>query len=281
MPFHVLVLRLLFCVLIALAPIGALGRRWRDAGGARRLETLLVRHLDFLDRSADGALDEGGRVALLRRARKEIGDILATEGYFSPGIEGEAGSDGGYRIVVKPGQRTRIARVEIGVTGDLARDEGDRAARLAAIKARWDLPVGQPFRQADWSTAKQRLLDAISTRDYAAATITDSEAVIDPVSAEAVLTVQVDSGPAFRFGPLEVTGLVDYDQSLIERYRPPKAGEPTARNACCFSRPRSRTPATSPRWSPTSIATAKPLARRLSACRSSRPSRGGSDLVWA
>jgi translocation and assembly module TamA len=38
--------------------------------------------------------------------------------------------------------------------------------------------------------------------------------------------VQVDSGPAFRFGPLEVTGLVDYDQSLIERYRPPEAGEP-------------------------------------------------------
>jgi translocation and assembly module TamA len=225
-PFHVLVLRL-FCVLIALAPVGA---RSAEVGvtlvAPDELKSLLVKHLDFLDRRADGALDEGGRVALLRRARKAIGDILATEGYFSPGIEGESGLDGAYRIVVTPGPRTRISRVEIEVTGDLARAEGDRIQRLTAIKAQWGLPAGQPFRQADWSAAKQRLLDIISSRDYAAATITDSEAVIDPVSAEAVLTVQVDSGPAFRFGPLEVTGLVDYDRSLIERYRPPKAGEP-------------------------------------------------------
>jgi outer membrane translocation and assembly module TamA len=48
--------------------------------------------------------------------------------------------------------------------------------------------------------------------------------LIDPESAEAVLPCGL--GPAFRFGPLEVTGLADYDQSLIERYRPPEAGEP-------------------------------------------------------
>lgn len=224
-PFPHRALRLLL-VLIALGPVGA----WAGPGvtlvAPDELRTLLVKHLDFLDRPADAALDEGGRVALLRRARKEIGEILATEGYFSPSIEGEPGPDGSYRIVVLPGQRTRIGRVEIGVVGDLARDEGDRAARLTALKAGWGLPVGQPFRQADWGAAKQRLLDAIASRDYAAAAIIDSQAVIDPVSAEAVLTVQVDSGPAFRFGPLAISGLVDYDRALIERYRPPAPGEP-------------------------------------------------------
>jgi translocation and assembly module TamA len=50
--------------------------------------------------------------------------------------------------------------------------------------------------------------------------------VIDPETGSASLAVEVDSGPVFRFGPLEVSGLSDYDLSLIERYRPPTPGEP-------------------------------------------------------
>lgn len=190
------------------------------------LRPLLVRHLDFLERRADRRLDDAGRIALLRRARKEIGEILATEGYFSPAIEGEGGDDGGFRIVVSPGRRTTIASVELNFAGDLARDEGERPARLAALRAAWSLPAGQPFRQADWDAAKQRLLDAIGAREYAAAAISDSQASVDPAAATAALHVEVDSGPVFRFGPVEITGLADYDPALIERYRPPTPGEP-------------------------------------------------------
>ncbi len=190
------------------------------------LRPLLVRHLDFLERRADRRLDDAGRIALLRRARKEIGEILATEGYFSPAIEGEDGDDGDFRIVVKPGRRTTIASVELRFAGDLGRDEGERPARLAALRAAWSLPAGQPFRQADWDAAKQRLLDAIGAREYAAAAISDSQALIDPAATTAALHVEVDSGPVFRFGPLEITGLADYDRALIERYRPPTPGEP-------------------------------------------------------
>ena len=217
----------LFLGLLALLPAGP--ARAADAlelMAPEALRPLLVRHLDFLDRTAAGRLDEAGRVAVLRRARKEIGDILATEGYFSPAIEGEEGGNGGFRIAVTPGPRTTITAVELRFTGDLARDEGARAARVEALRADWSLPVGQPFRQADWDAAKQRLLDAVAGRDYAAAAITDSAAQIDPATASARLSVVVDSGPAFRFGPLEVSGLSDYSLALIERYRPPAPGEP-------------------------------------------------------
>ena len=202
----------------------------RAAGGVElvvpdELRPLLLKHLGFLDRHPEG-IDAAGRVALLRRARKEIGEILATEGYFSPAIEGEDGGDPTFRIVVTPGVRTTIASVQLDFSGDLTRDEGDRSARLAALRDAWALPVGQPFRQADWDAAKQRLIDALSARDYAAASIADSSAIIDPSTASAKLSVEVDSGPAFRFGPLEISGLVDYDRSLIERYRPPAPGEP-------------------------------------------------------
>lgn len=224
MPRHALVLRLLL-ILLALGFGGAV----RAAGSVvlvvpDELRPLLVKHLDFLDRRND-EIDAAGRVALLRRARKEVEEILATEGYFSASIEGDEADDD-FRIVVTPGVRSTISSVRLDFAGDLSRDEGDRPARLAALREAWGLPVGQPFRQADWDAAKQRVLDALSAREYAAAAITDSEALIDPATASAALSVTVDSGPVFRFGPLEITGLVDYDRSLIERYRPPTPGEP-------------------------------------------------------
>lgn len=190
------------------------------------LRPLLEKHLDFLELAPDQLLDAGGRVALMRRARKEIREMLATEGYFSPTIERKDLEDGRLLVVVTPGGRTHVSSVDLRFTGDLTGGEGDRPARLAALRNAWGLQAGQPFRQADWDAAKQRLLDALSTREYAAASIVDSQAVINPDTASAELKVEVDSGPVFRFGPMEVSGLADYDASLVERYRPPERGEP-------------------------------------------------------
>lgn len=185
------------------------------------LQPLLEKHLAFIGEAADGDLDDGRRVAVLRRARKEIAEILATEGYFKPSVEGRE-TPGGFAIVVEPGPRTTIAEVELHFGGVVA----GAAERLDALRAAWALPVGQPFRQADWDAAKQQLLDGLSLRDYAAAAITASEALIDPETASARLRVEIDSGPAFRFGALEVTGLSDYDRGLLARYQPPEPGEP-------------------------------------------------------
>lgn len=190
------------------------------------LRPLLVKHLDFLERPPEDVLDAAGRVALMRRARKEIREILATEGYFSPAIERQDLDGERLRVVVTPGRRTSIAALDLRFAGDITASGGDRPQRLAALQAAWGLPVGQPFRQADWDAAKQRLLDALSSREYAAASISESRALIDPETASARLEVEVDSGPVFRFGALQINGLSDYDASLIERYRPPEVGEP-------------------------------------------------------
>lgn len=186
------------------------------------LRPVLEKHLAFIGEQAGDGLDEGGRVALLRRARKEIAGILATEGYFTPSVEGRDAADGGFAIVVDPGRRTTIAGVELHFHGAVEGADG----RADVLREAWALPVGEPFRQADWDAAKQQLLDGLSLRDYAAATITTSEAVIDPENASARLRVDIDSGPAFRFGRLEASGLADYDRGLLERYRPPEPGEP-------------------------------------------------------
>lgn len=227
MPRHSLVLCLSFA-LIALAGVvpahGADSTVELEAPDS--LRPLLVKHLDFLERAPDEVLDAAGRVALMRRARKEIREILATEGYFSPAIERQDLDGERLRVVVTPGRRTTISALDLRFAGDVTGVDGDRPARLASLQAAWGLPVGQPFRQADWDAAKQRLLDALATREYAAASISDSRAVIDPETASAQLEVEVDSGPVYRFGALQINGLSDYDAGLIERYRPPEVGEP-------------------------------------------------------
>lgn len=189
------------------------------------LRPLLLRHLNFLEHPPEDIHDIGAQIALMRRARKEIQEILATEGYFSPTIERQALEGGRMRVVVTPGRRTTISAVDLRFSGDLTRSEGERPARVAALRAAWGLPVGQPFRQADWDAAKQRLVDALATQEYAAAAIVDSHALVDPETASARLEVEMDSGPVFRFGPMQISGLVDYDATLIERYRPPEVGE--------------------------------------------------------
>ncbi len=164
----------------------------------------------------------------LRRVRREMTELLATEGWFSPRFD-IVGNPPVLRI--EPGERTRVSSVSIVFDGDLAGDGDERAARRAALRAGWRLAEGQPFRQADWSAAKQTLLEDLTARDYAAAVLGDSRAEVDPDSARVDLSVRFDSGPAFRFGDIEATGLALHDLDLVRRYSTIKPGDPYSTEA--------------------------------------------------
>ena len=152
-----------------------------------------------------------------------LGGILATEGYFSPSFEfSEAdGSEQTQQISVDPGPQTRIANVDLSITGSL-----DEAARQTLINA-WLLPVGQTFRQADWTRAKQQVLSELLARDYAAAKLADSTALIRADDEQADLSAHYQTGPRYRFGELVVDGLQRYTPDLVQRYNTDvRLGEP-------------------------------------------------------
>jgi translocation and assembly module TamA len=160
---------------------------------------------------------------LLRRLRANALEVLATEGYFSPRIEAEPDTTDSARYILKVdlGRRARVAAVEIKFTGAIEKEP----ERIRQLTSSWDLDVGQPFRDAEWSGAKTRLLNRVRERDYAAARISDSMADVDADTATVRLQVDIDSGPAFTLGQLEVKGLKRYDLQLIERYYPFAPGE--------------------------------------------------------
>lgn len=194
---------------------------------------LLERHVRLLRRS-DATMPEAApdRSAMARRARREVGDLLATEGYFTPTVRIDRSEAGRWVIKVDPGPRTTIAEVTVDFDGEVTRaaeQGGDEY--LARLRASWSLPPGAPFRQADWDAAKQQMLDSVSARRYAAARMVESRAEVDPERATARLRVRLDSGPAFYLGALEVSGLQELPADLVQRYSRLRVGEPYDREA--------------------------------------------------
>ena len=187
---------LVLIVFVPLAPAGEI-----DLRAPAEITNLVAPFLP--DEAAPGA---GGQARLQRL----VGEILSTEGYFSPQIEFSE-VDGVVRISVDPGPRTVIAEVDVAVDGPLA------AKTRQELIAGWELPVGQPFRQQDWNSAKQQVLSRLLAENHAGARLLDSQATIDPVTREARLMARYDSGPDFRFGELRIEGLERYAPTLVER----------------------------------------------------------------
>jgi translocation and assembly module TamA len=170
---------------------------------------------------------------LAREAEGEIRNIAAAEGYFSAKID--VAVDHGAKppvvtMTVTPGEPTRITAVNIEVTGAANSDPLGTAA-IAKLRDDWGLPTGQVFRQTAWSTSKERALATLRASPFAAAKILDSRADIDPDSRAATLSVELDSGPAFKFGDIEVGGLAKYTPSMVRNYSSIQRGEPYSESA--------------------------------------------------
>ncbi|MDQ3447402.1 MAG: hypothetical protein M3496_14805, partial [Pseudomonadota bacterium] len=161
--------------------------------------------------------DEADEERELRRAERAVLELLATEGYFDPTLRFdpvEPGASGArYRLIIELGSRTNVGSLNLQFTGALS--EPRFQDRAAALRAEWPLPVGSPFRSPQWETAKTQLLASVQARDFAGAKLVDSVAQVNADDATAALIVEIDSGPAYTVGELQITGLERYDATLI------------------------------------------------------------------
>jgi len=196
---------------------------------ADSLRPLLTEHLSVLREDVvSAAPGPREQQALVQRARKEVAELLATEGYFSPQVRRE-GEGMPIRLVIDAGDRTRIDQVDIRFAGPIA--SPDHAARRASVIQAWPLKVGMPFRQGDWDAAKAAALDDVSARNFPAARFVSTQATIDPAHATARLAIEIDSGAAYTMGDLELSGLALYDPQLVRRYNIIEPGAPYDRDA--------------------------------------------------
>lgn len=158
---------------------------------------------------------------LLGTADANARELLGTLGYFSPEILVELNatpdSKDAPRLVVvsvDPGTQTIIKSVDIDFSGAIKEQQrGDKPARQERrVESDWSLPAGKPFTQKGWDGAKNEGLRTLQKQRYPTASISKSRAEVDADTHKADLSVSYDSGPAYRFGRLDLTGMKRYDQ---------------------------------------------------------------------
>lgn len=226
-----------YLLLFALLPC-ALGQAQEveyrvDIDAPRALAGLLRENLDLVAWRDNPRMHLEQLRALLRLAPGEVSDLLAAQGYFSPKVTTQLVQDGQTwvaKVEVDPGKQARIEAVEIVFTGAIAEDPAE-AGRIAALRSEWSLPPGAAFSQAQWERAKRELLRRLLDRRFPAARLADTSARVDPAAATVALAVEVDSGSAFEFGPLQITGLQRYSRELVERFTTTPAGKTYDQNA--------------------------------------------------
>lgn len=176
--------------------------------------------------------NEGERTQFMRRAQREIPELLVTEGYFSSKVILQSVQHSGtLEVKVELGRRARVSQARIEFRGDIMGVEGDRVVRVQQLRTDWKLQAGAFFTVTAWDDAKQELLARVNARDYAAAQLLESAAQVDPETASVVLHVVVDSGPRYQFGALQLRGLERYPEAMLTRYADFEMGEPYARKS--------------------------------------------------
>ena len=185
--------------------------------------------LDLVRWQADEEMTPDLLERLVRDAPPQARTIAAIEGFYDAVIDVSLDRNVSpieVRVKVEPGPRTRVGSVAIDVTGPATHATSPGPGAADRVRERFLLRPGDAFRQADWIEAKNAVVREMRRTPYAAASLTASEARVDPGSARADLALTLDSGPPFRFGPIAVQGTKRYPASLVENFSTLERGAP-------------------------------------------------------
>jgi translocation and assembly module TamA len=186
------------------------------------VRALLERHLELQRYRAVTDLDDAELARLVVLAERNVRNLVGTLGYFNPRIsiarEGAASQRPNIVVAVDPGELTRTRAVAIDFSGDIAQSpDADAVSQREGIQRNWRLPPGQRFTQDSWDGAKTQALRDLVARRYPAGRLATSLADIDAEAAGADLSLTLDSGPLYRLGPMQVSGIQRYDPLLVPR----------------------------------------------------------------
>lgn len=186
------------------------------------IRDLLNSHLEIIRYRELTDLSDNELARLMQVAKVDSHTLLATAGYFAPDIqvELEISPVGDRRRTVKlsvdPKEPATVGEVKLQFMGAIVQDPNGPLMR-EQIQNDWLLRSGMRFTQDRWDAAKLLAVQQLSRERFPTAQIETSLADIDPLAHSASLQVTLNSGPAYRLGALQITGLERYDTDLVTR----------------------------------------------------------------
>lgn len=212
-----------------------------DIDAPPALRTLLARYLDlsrYLATPDTARVPRGELMRLRQAAPAQARALLETEGYFNASVSTQARDNGSVialKLLVEPGPRARVSRARVEFEGPLsvAAEAGEPAAvaLVDRVRSRWSLPAGEAYTQDRWSSAKGEVLALLRAEGYATAGWSGTVAQVRAVEDRAALFLVADSGPLYRFGAVQVTGLDHVDAEAVQALQTFSAGQPLREQA--------------------------------------------------
>ncbi len=198
------------------------------------LKALLERYLDVvrLGALARDEVDDTEWSRLIDAAPAQVRELLQTEGYFAPTVtlardtQRSTGQPDQVRLRVEPGARAVVSRVTLEAEGELSSVAPHAQGSLLQLRSSWDLPAGKDFRNAAWSDAKAAALARLHAMGYATAQWSGTGAEVNTQDNSVRLFLVVDSGPLYRWGSLQLEGLVTHNESTVRNLLATQPGEP-------------------------------------------------------
>jgi translocation and assembly module TamA len=194
----------------------------------RDLKSLLEQHLEIISSKNNPRLNPREWQRLFNKAPQQIKALLETEGLFSAQVTSKLEQSPGKNIAyftITPGPPVLVDKLDIQWQGAVSQQTDKPAQSLATLSDSWALKPGMQFKQESWTQAKRQLLTKLLVARYPNASISESQASIDPKTNTANLRIKIDSGPLVYFGEIEIEGLSRYPQKVIRNINPIKPGD--------------------------------------------------------
>ncbi|MFV2030197.1 autotransporter assembly complex protein TamA [Neisseria sp. S1] len=186
--------------------------------------SFITTYLPLITQQYEEELDREQIGFLAEDAPQQIQTMLRTRGYFNSQVT-VFPSGSGYTVNIKLGPQTTVENVNIAILGDVLQDE-NLANYYKEGSNRWSLPVGDTFSQTEWDNSKTAVLAAVTRKKYPLATISHSQATIDPNKNQADLSITVESKQPIYFGDFQISGTKRYPESVVSGLAQFQPGSP-------------------------------------------------------
>jgi len=187
---------------------------------------LMLKHLNIQRFLTLADLDVPELQRLVDQLPDDARQLMGTQGHFSATATATLSSPsatdpplGVVTLVVEPGPPAQVGEVVLAVRtatdNPLQAVSSHHETLTQQLRASWPLPSGRLFTQDAWDAAKAQTLRTLTQANHPAATLTGSLADVDTETQRVNLALDIDPGPAFTFGEVEVEGLQRYEAAWV------------------------------------------------------------------
>lgn len=167
-----------------------------------------------------GDRDEEALLRFSRGAEEQARKAVQALGYYQPRIDSEVkgGKDPRLVLTIDPGEPVHLRNVTVRIDGPAASLKAFRVPGNAGLKP------GAVLNHGRYEDAKRVIQNQASRYGYFSGRFTQQKLLVDPQAGLADIELVYDSGPRYALGPVSFEGDTPFDEDLLQRMVPFKAG---------------------------------------------------------